>query len=78
MHDFKTNGFQISMRVVTFVLALLVTLNKTVMKHTLFTPDSQKFRATRGVTLVATFNVVNGSRLSRKQVTLAPLPASKL
>ena len=39
---------------------------------------SQKFRTMSGVTYVATFNAVIGSRLFRKQVTLAPLPTSKL
>ena len=31
-----------------------------------------------GVTYVATFNAVIGSRLFRKQVKLVPLPTSKL
>ena len=39
---------------------------------------SQKFRTMSGVTHVATFNAVIGSRLFRKQVTLVPLPTSKL
>ena len=39
---------------------------------------SQKFRTMSGVTYVATFNAVIGSRLFRKQVTLVPLPTSKL
>ena len=39
---------------------------------------SQKFRTLSGVTYVATFNAVIGSRLFRKQVTLVPLPTSKL
>ena len=39
---------------------------------------SQKFRTMSGVTYVATFNAVIGSRHFRKQVTLVPLPTSKL
>ena len=39
---------------------------------------SQKFRTMSGVTYVATFNAVIGSRLFRKKVTLVPLPTSKL
>ena len=39
---------------------------------------SQKFRTMSGVIYVATFNAVIGSRLFRKQVTLVPLPTSKL
>ena len=39
---------------------------------------SQKFRTMSGVTYVATFNAVIGSRLFRKQVTLVSLPTSKL
>ena len=39
---------------------------------------SQKLRTMSGVTYVATFNAVIGSRLFRKQVTLVPLPTSKL
>ena len=47
--------------------------------HIISSVHSQKFRTMRGVTYVATFNVVIGSWLSRKQVTPAPLPrASKL
>ena len=41
-------------------------------------PHSQKFRTMSGVTYGATFNAVIGSRLFRKQVTLVPLPTSKL
>ena len=39
---------------------------------------SQKFRTMSGVTYVATFNAVTGSRFFRKQVTLVPLTTSKL
>ena len=54
------------------------TVTLSIYKHFFKAMHTEKFRTMSGVTYGATFNAVIGSRLFRKQVTLVPLPASKL